>query len=86
MLHRFGLGVDLLLAVPLRFTSVALLGLAAVSCAADQALRYPCVSRESGISGEVMLRSDGTNLYFNGECWTARYVTPTDMPHRDPSH
>ena len=70
----------------LRFTLLAVLGLGAVSCATDQAMRYPCRSREPGISGEVMPRPDGTNLYFNGECWTARYVTPTDMPQRDPSN
>ena len=69
----------------LRFTLLAVLGLGTVSCASDQALKDPCLSREPGISGEVMPRADGTNLYFNGECWTARYVTPTDMPHRDPS-
>jgi hypothetical protein len=67
-------------------TLLAVIGLGGVSCATDQPLRYPCLSREPGLSGEVMPRPDGTNLYFNGECWTARYVTPTDMPHRDPSN
>ena len=66
----------------LRLPLLAVLGLGAASCATDQALRYPCLSHEPGISGEVMPRPDGTNLYFNGECWTARYVTPTDMPNR----
>jgi len=69
-------------AKPIHLPLLAVLGLGAVSCATDQSLRYPCLSREPGISGEVMPRPDGTNLYFNGECWTARYVTPTDMPHR----
>ena len=68
-------------AKPLRLFLWAVLGLGAVSCATDQALRYPCLSHEPGISGEVMPRRDGTNLYFNGECWTARYVTPTKMPN-----
>jgi hypothetical protein len=31
-------------------------------------------------AGEVMRKANGKYLYFNGECWTTKYVTPTDTP------
>ena len=59
---------------------LALAAIVAAACVTYQALRSPCVSREPGLRGEVMRRADGTNLYFNGECWTTKFVTPTDAP------
>jgi hypothetical protein len=59
---------------------LALVAIVPAACATYQALRYPCLSREPGLRGEVMRRVDGTNLWFNGECWTTKFVTPTDTP------
>jgi hypothetical protein len=65
---------------PLGLALLAVLVLGTVSCTTYEAWRYPCLSREQGLRGEVMRRADGTYLYFNGECWTTRFVTPTDTP------
>jgi hypothetical protein len=51
-----------------------------VACATYRAWRYPCMSREPGLRGEIMRTADGTSLYFNGECWTTRPMPPTDTP------
>jgi hypothetical protein len=59
---------------------LGLFGVGAVACATYQAWRYPCVSREPGIRGEVMRGKDGKLLYFSGTCWTARPMPPTDTP------
>ena len=60
-----------------------LVGVVAVgfaACATYLAWRYPCVSREAGLRGEVKRTAEGKLLYFNGECWTARPMPPTDTP------
>jgi hypothetical protein len=62
----------------LRLLAVA--AIAAAAFATYQAMRDPCLSREPGLRGEVMRRADGTILYFNGECWTTTFVTPTGAP------
>jgi hypothetical protein len=67
-------------ATALVLTLLAIAVFVAPACAALRGPQYPCFSRDPGIRGEAMRRPDGTYLYFNGECWTARYVTPTDMP------
>lgn len=67
-------------AKPLGLTLLAVLILGGAACATYQAWRHPCLSHEPGLRGEVMRRADGTYLSFNGECWTTRYVTPTDTP------
>jgi hypothetical protein len=59
---------------------VAVLGAGVVACARYRSWRYPCVSRDPGLRGEVMRSADGKDLYFNGECWTARPTPPTDTP------
>ena len=41
---------------------------------------YRCESRRPGFRGEVMRGDDGRLLYFNGECWTAQAMPPTDAP------
>jgi hypothetical protein len=51
-----------------------------VACATYQRWRYPCVSREAGLRGEVKRGDDGKFLYFNGECWTRRPMPPMDTP------
>jgi hypothetical protein len=63
-----------------RVLLIVVLVISGVACAAYQAIRHPCLSRQPGLRGEVMRRADGTFLYFNGECWTTGYVTPTDTP------
>jgi hypothetical protein len=55
-------------------------GIALASCATYLAWRYPCLSREPGLRGEVQRTPNGQFLYFNGECWTARPMPPTDTP------
>ena len=57
-----------------------IVGVGSVACASYRAWRYPCVSREPGLRGEVMRSADGKFLYFNGNCWTARPMPPTDTP------
>ena len=64
----------------LGLTLLTVLGLVGAACATYQALRYPCLTHDPGLRGEVMRRAEGTNLYFNGECWTTKFVTPTDTP------
>jgi hypothetical protein len=59
---------------------VAVLCIGVGACATYRSWRYPCVSRERGLRGEVMRTAEGKNLYFNGECWTARPTPPTDTP------
>ena len=49
-------------------------------CNPYRSSRYSCVSREPGLRGEVMRAADGKLLYFNGDCWTARPLPPTDTP------
>jgi hypothetical protein len=50
------------------------------ACATYRAWRFPCVSHERGLRGEVMRSADGKFLYFNGKCWTTRPMPPTDTP------
>jgi hypothetical protein len=57
-----------------------IVGVGSIACATYQAWRYPCISREAGLRGEVMRTADGKFLYFNGSCWTARPMPPTDTP------
>jgi hypothetical protein len=52
----------------------------AVGRVAYQAWRYPCVSREPGLRGEMMRAADGGLLYFNGQCWTGKPMPPRDTP------
>jgi hypothetical protein len=52
----------------------------AVGCATYQAWRYPCVSRESGLRGEVKRTAEGKLLYFNAQCWTSKPMPPRDTP------
>ena len=49
-------------------------------CNPYRSSRYTCVSREPGLRGEIMRGPDGKFVYFNGECWTARPMPPTDTP------
>ena len=56
------------------------IALGSVVCASFQAWRYPCMSREPGVRGEVMKSPDGKVLYYNGTCWTTQRMPPTDMP------
>jgi hypothetical protein len=66
---------------PLRFGAmVAVVCMGIGACATYRSWRYPCVSRERGLRGEVMRTAEGKSLYFNGECWTARPMPPTDTP------
>ena len=59
---------------------LVIVGVGSVSCATYRAWRYPCISHERGLRGEVMRSADGKLLYFNGTCWTARPMPPTDTP------
>jgi hypothetical protein len=59
---------------------VAIVSIVFVACATDRASRYPCVSSDPGIRGEVMRTAEGKTLYFNGQCWTAQAMPPTDTP------
>jgi hypothetical protein len=59
---------------------VAVLGAGVVAYATYRARRYHCVSRDPGLRGEVMRTADSKNLYFSGECWTARPMPPNDAP------
>ena len=69
-LSRKAVGIGVLFAV---------VGAGVAACATYRAWRYPCVSRDPGLRGEVMRTADGKNLYFNGECWTARPMPPNDL-------
>lgn len=42
--------------------------------------RTACIERGAGIRGETKIQADGTQLYFDGECWTTRPLPPLDMP------
>jgi hypothetical protein len=59
----------------LLFVSVGLAG-----CNPFRTARYPCLSHEPGLRGEVMRGPDGKFLYYNGQCWTARPMPPRDTP------
>jgi hypothetical protein len=65
-------------AIALGIFVVAVFG--SVACASYRAWRYPCISREPGLRGEIMRSADGKFLYFNGSCWTARPMPPRDTP------
>lgn len=56
------------------------LSLFVTGCETYRSWRYPCVSRDPGLRGEVMRGANGQFLYFNGQCWTARPMPPTDTP------
>ena len=55
-------------------------GVGSLACATYRSWRYPCISHERGLRGEVMRSADGKFLYFNGVCWTTRPMPPTDTP------
>jgi len=60
-----------------------LVGVVAVgfaACMTYRAWQYRCVAREAGLRGEVRRTAEGKLLYFDGECWTARPMPPTDTP------
>ncbi len=42
--------------------------------------RNACIEPGSGIRGETKIQADGTQLYFDGQCWTTRPLPPLDMP------
>jgi hypothetical protein len=63
--------------------SLGLVLLAAAALVAAHAVYQAstrCRSQEPGLRGELMRQADGTTLYYDGECWTTKFVTPTDAP------
>jgi hypothetical protein len=68
---RRALGLGLVLVV---------VGVGSIACASYRASRYPCISGDVGLRGEVMRSADGQFLYFNGHCWTRQPMPPTDTP------
>jgi hypothetical protein len=47
--------------------------------AAYWALRPMCTAG-SGLAGELKREAGGKLLYYDGHCWTAKPVPPTDLP------
>jgi hypothetical protein len=56
------------------------LAVALIAGAAYWRQRNACIEPGSGIRGETKIQADGTQLYFDGQCWTARPLPPLDMP------
>jgi hypothetical protein len=63
----------------IRLISLAAICAALIASAAYWASRPKCVA-QSGLLGEVKREADGKLLYFDGRCWTAKPVPPTDLP------
>jgi hypothetical protein len=44
------------------------------------AYRPECSTVDRGLKGEIKRTANGKTLYFDGRCWTATPMPPTDTP------
>jgi hypothetical protein len=44
------------------------------------AYRSECSPFDRGLKGEIRRAADGKTQYFDGRCWTATPMPPTDTP------
>jgi hypothetical protein len=63
-----------------RVAILTALGVGLIAGVAYVGRSAPCETDARGFVGEVRQAADGQFQYFDGRCWTAKPMPPTDTP------